>query len=107
MKVRIQKRAEVAGGLPAATNVEYVPGTDGVENKSIPIDYWLTGELVNPITVDQSVQVIRETRNGVECVGFFVTSKVTEVTPTTFKTKNSIYDYLVLTNNPNEVSLSV
>lgn len=107
MKLRIQKRAEAAGGLPSATNAEYVPGSGGIKNKSIPIDYWVIGELVNPITVGQSVRVLRESRNGVACPGVFQTSPIVEVTPTTFKTQNSIYDYLVLTNDANAVSLVV
>lgn len=107
MKLRIQKRAEAAGGLPSATNDEYVPGSNGVENKSIPIDYWLTGELMYPLIVGRPVEVLRDSRNGVACPGIFMTSPVVEVTPTTFQTQNSIYDYLVLTNSENEVSLAV
>jgi len=106
MKLRIQKRAEAAGGLPAASNSEYVPGSNGVENKSIPIDYWLTGELTEPITVGKPVMVVRDTRNGVKALGLFQSSPVVEVTPTTFKTRNSIYDYLVLTNSAEEVCLT-
>jgi len=106
MKLRIQKRAEAAGGLPAASNDEYVPGSNGVENKSIPIDYWLTGELMYPLTVGRPVEVLRESRNGVKTPGIFMTSPVVELTPTTFKTKNSIYDYLVLTNSAEEVCLT-
>jgi len=106
MKIRIQKRSEAVGGAPAASNDEYIPGSGGVENISLPIDYWLVGELVNPIAEGQSVRVLRESRNGVECPGFFVTSTVTEVTLSTFKTKNSIYDYSFLTNDENTVSFA-
>jgi hypothetical protein len=107
MKVRIQKRAEAAGGMPAATKEEYVPGTGGIEDKSIPIDYWITGEMPNPIIVGKPVMVIRDTRNGVKCLGLFQTSPVTDVTLTTFKTQNSVYDYFLLTNSEEELSLAV
>ena len=105
MKVRIQKRAEVTGGLPAASNTEYIPGSGGVEGKSIPVDYWLTGDLLMPPKVGECVYVTRDTRNGVTCPGEFLTTVVTEVTETSFRTKNSVYDFSYLTNEAEEVSL--
>jgi hypothetical protein len=105
MKVRIQKRSEVTGGLPAADKTEYIPGTGGVEGKSLPIDYWLTGDMPNPPKVGECVFVLRDTRNGVACPGLFQTTPVTEVTETSFRTKNSVYDYSLLTSDKEEVSL--
>ena len=107
MKVRIQKRSEVTGGLPAASKTEYIPGTGGVEGHSLPIDYWLTGDMAALPKVGQCVFVLRDTRNGIACPGMFQSTPVTEVTETSFRTKNSVYDYQVLTTEKESVSLSV
>lgn len=106
MRIKITKRAEVTGGFPAASNDEYVPGSGGVEGKSIPVDYWLTGTLIGNIVVGQGVNVARDSRNGVKCDGWFQSSPVTEVTDKTFRTANSVYDYECLTPEDNTVSLS-
>jgi hypothetical protein len=106
-QIKITKRAEVTGGVPAASNDEYVPGSGGVKGKSIPVDYWLTGTLIQPITVGASVVVAREIRNGVEAPGIFQTSPVVEVTNDTFRTANSVYDYTYLTPEGKTVEFTV
>ena len=104
MKIKITKRGEVVGGLPAASKDEYVAGTQGIEGKSIPVDYWLEGDLIYPIRVGERVQVNRTTRNGVECTGFFISSPVTLIVESTFYTANSVYDFSFPT--PDEVAFS-
>jgi hypothetical protein len=51
---------------------------------------------MNEPTVGSSVLVNRTSRNGVNCGGTFLTSKVTKITETGFETQNSVYqvDYL-------------
>jgi hypothetical protein len=93
VKIRIQKRAEVTGGLPARDMADHIPGRVQPEGFSIPIDYTIEGDLTETITVGKSVKVIRETRNGVKALGIFHTSPVTEVTDRTFRTLNSVYDF--------------
>jgi hypothetical protein len=105
-RIRIQKLGEVVGALPAASKEEYVPGTHGVTGKSIPIEYTLEGTLVNPLTVGESVIVLRETRNGVAATGLFQSSPVTLITNTSFYTANSVYDYSYLTPDKDVVSFS-
>lgn len=107
MRVRISKRAEVTGGLPAIPFDQYNTVTGTPDGFSIPVDYWIEGELISPITVGRTVNVMRDTRNGVQCLGMFQTSPVVEVTEHSFRTENSVYDYLYLTPEENEVSLSV
>lgn len=99
MRIRIQKRAEVTGGLPAVS--VHTPGTVQQEGYSLPIDYTIEGRLVYPITVGLPVHVERDTRNGVPCMGEFITSLVVEVTDKSFRTKNSVYDYYYLTPENN------
>jgi len=103
MRIKITKRAEVVGGLPAADKNAYIAGSGGVEGCSIPVDYWITGNLIGVIQVGNPVNVARDSRNGVKCEGWFQTSPVIEVTRETFLTQNSVYDYEMLTTEEKPV----
>lgn len=94
-KIKIKKIAAVEGGLPAIEFDKYVPGTDQTvaENKSLPIEYEIEGELLNPIEVGKSVKVFRTKRNGVEASGMFSTSPIVNFNDTQFVTANSVYHY--------------
>lgn len=91
----IKKVAAVAGGYAPMENDAYIPGTGNniKENKSLPIEYTIEGNLIDPIEIGKSVCVLRTKRNGVEATGFFQTSAVTEILKNTFKTNNSVYIY--------------
>jgi len=93
--IQIRKIAAVVGGLAPMEKDKYVPGTANniSENKSLPIEYSIEGELLSPIEVGKIVFVFRTKRNGVAATGYFQTSKITEVTENTFKTQNSVYAY--------------
>lgn len=96
MRIRIQKRAEVSGGAPARLKDDHIDGHAQPEGFSLPLDYEIEGDLIGAIAVGSPVRVNRDTRNGVKTTGVFVTSTVTEVTDTTFRTRNSVYDYKLL-----------
>lgn len=73
---------------------EYKSGTENA--KSPPIEYWITGELAFTPTIDQSVVVWRDNRNGVKMGGIFRTSLVKSIEvlgPKCYKvnTMNSVY----------------
>ena len=93
--IQIRKIAAVVGGLAPMEKDKYVPGTANniSENKSLPVEYSIEGELLSPIEVGKIVFVFRTKRNGVAATGYFQTSKITEVTENTFKTQNSVYTY--------------
>lgn len=93
MKIKIEKVGEVRTGLPANPKGAHVDGQLQNENFSLPLEYTIEGELQGEIVVGRPVQVLRNKRNGVEMLGQFFTSPVTEVTATQFKTKNSVYNY--------------
>jgi len=77
--------------------LDHVPGLgDHNDYKSLPLDYEVEGTLFAPITIGECVRLARDVRNGVKAEGIFVTSPVTEITATSFSTKNSIYDFTVL-----------
>ena len=61
------------------------------EKVSIPNDYWVIGELINPIKVGTCVCVARENRNGVQAEGLFRTSTVKCIGENIFETANSKY----------------
>ena len=95
--IYIEKLAEVEGGLPARSMDDHDTGKPNASDTSIPIEYNLEGYLFNDdIQVNQSVIVNRTKRNGVEKLGMFQTSKVTEVGDNYFKTQNSVYMYKFL-----------
>lgn len=91
----IKKIAAVEGGFAAMEKDKFIPGTGNniKENKSIPIEYEIEGTLLTPIEIGNGVNVLRTKRNGVVAHGLFQTTNVTELTDTTFKTKNSVYMY--------------
>ena len=97
MKVKISKVAEVRTGLPANPKDAHIDGQLQNENFSLPLEYTIEGDLLSKIEVGKSVHVLRSKRNGIEALGEFMTSPVTEVTETQFKTRNSVYTYSVLT----------
>jgi hypothetical protein len=47
--------------------------------------------------------MMREIRNGVVCPGLFQTSPIVDLNQDTFMTRNSVYDYEVLTSEPESV----
>lgn len=91
-KVGISKNPKVLTPYPEI--YKYGKINEGV---SVPIDYWIIGELINPIIEGQSIRVNREVRNGVKISGLFKTSFVTKIESSQFKntltieTENSKY----------------
>ena len=95
-KVKITKLGAVENPVyPTPNYNEYKQGEDN-GNVSLPVEYWLEGYLLNEPTVGSSVLVQRTSRNGVNCVGSFFTSKVTKITDTGFETQNSVYQVDIL-----------
>lgn len=72
-----------------ASETEYVYGQSNL--KSPPIDYWLTGSLMEEPKVGSILYVARDTRNGVKAEGFFTSSTVTKIEENKYYTLNSIY----------------
>lgn len=103
MRLRIQKRAEIAGWLPIRDKTNLILGNLQPDMFPLWVDYTAIGEAPKLPTVGESFWMMQDTRNGTEAAGIFTTSPVTEVTDKTFRTKNSVYDYLVLTTNTESV----
>ena len=104
MRIKIHKRSEVAGGLPARDPQDHIDGQAQPEAFSLPIEYTAEGDLLHGIHIGEPVIIARDIRNGIMCLGLLETSCVTEVTETTFHTKNSVYDYFLLTPDALPVS---
>ncbi len=49
-------------------------------NVSLPKDYCVIGNLINPIIVGKTIQMWREMRNGEKIAGYFSTSIVKKIT---------------------------
>lgn len=92
--VKITKIKAVDSPLcPTPPMCEHIAGQPNV-GTSLPIEYWVTGHLIDDVEVGKSVVVTRDCRNGVKTSGLFTTSTVTEITDSGFKTLNS--EYLLL-----------
>jgi hypothetical protein len=92
MRIKIKKIAANPGGALAREAASHVAGIgDHGDGMSLPVEYEIEGELSAPITVGESVLVFRDRRNGKKDGGIFQTSKVLEVSPEGFRTRNSVY----------------
>lgn len=58
---------------------------------SLPLDYYLEGDMSSNPKVGEPVVVFRESRNGIKSLGLFKSSPVTEISNQFFKTDNSVY----------------
>lgn len=92
MRIKIKKIAAAPGGAEAREAASHVAGLgDHGDGMSLPVEYEIEGELAAPIEVGKSVLVFRDRRNGKKADGIFQTTKVLEVTPEGFRTRNSVY----------------
>jgi hypothetical protein len=92
MRIKIKKIAAVPGGAEARLAENHVAGIgDHGDGLSLPVEYEIEGELAAPIEVGKSVLVFRDRRNGKKADGIFQTTKVLEVSPEGFRTRNSVY----------------
>jgi hypothetical protein len=85
-KVRAVLDAEVQPG-----NWESYPIGSGGADTSLPVDYVLVGTLIEPPRVGGRVRILRFQRNGVDALGLFESTIVTQVTFDGFTTCNSVY----------------
>ena len=96
MKTKITKISAVDNPVvPTASVEQYECGY--LNNLSPFVDYWVTGKLVKPIVVGESILLERDCRNGVKVEGLFVSSVVRAIkggklSPAhIIETDNSIY----------------
>ena len=91
MKVKITKIGVAEEPkFPTADKKDYVPGESNGE-VSVPMDYWVVGELQFPIEVGSSILALRSERNGVKCAGIFRSSVVEKFENNIAETANSKY----------------
>jgi hypothetical protein len=100
MKVKITKIGVVESPeVPTATKDGYICGEVQKTEISPFVGYTVTGTLNDTIQVGNGIKMLRDSRNGVECFGFFSTSAVKELKAKDedgsflFETKNSIYKF--------------
>ena len=104
MKIRLKKIAVADNPLTttASTIDEYGKSVWGSlfkptdDHLSPPVEYEITGWIASDIKVGESLLINRETRNGVNVPGMFVTSPVQSIGKSNdkligFTTKNSVY----------------
>jgi hypothetical protein len=89
--VEVRKTQVVSGGLPAGDWATYNVGSADNPGVSLPVGYLLIGELAKPIRLGEGVEVKRQSRNGVECPGDFISTPVVELGQGFFRTQNSVY----------------
>lgn len=89
--VEVRKTQAVSDGLPAGDWATYKVGSADNPGVSLPVDYSLVGELRAPIRLGECVEVKRQSRNGFECPGDFISTPVVELGQGFFRTQNSVY----------------
>ncbi len=89
--VEVRKSQAVSDGLPAGDWATYKVGSADNPGVSLPVDYALVGELRGPIRLGACVEVQRQSRNGVETPGDFLSSPFVEIGQGFFRTQNSVY----------------
>ena len=91
MKIKLTKFAIAENPLyPTAKKEDWKYGEENTGH-SVPVDYWLLGSIQDSPKVGQSMRVLRTNRNGVECTGYFTSSKVTAIVGEIISTLNSKY----------------
>ena len=97
MKYRLTKIAipETISAKSASSIEEYRSNMSRSDGYSTPIEYYVEGILGDPSQKGFNFRMIRDNRNGLECLGIFTSSPVVEVNEgsdfTLFTTLNSIY----------------
>lgn len=103
MKIKLTKFASAADPkFPTANREDFKDGQEN-EGVSLPIDYWIIGNLQREIKEGQSIKVLREIRNGVEALGMFSSSPVKKIDGDSIETSNSIYKIEYLDKEPIKV----
>jgi len=93
-RLYIEKIATAPGGLPPDKN--YTPGTIPSFGCSLPIEYNIEGVLIEKMEIGFGIKILRDKRNGVESLGEFMTTPLTEIGDNFFKTLNSVYQYKII-----------
>ncbi len=79
---------------PTPDKGNFIPGVDN-GNVSLPVDYWIEGELMFEIKEGSSIRALRTSRNGEPVKGVFISSpvqKIQEVNGVIYATTaNSVY----------------
>ena len=77
--IKVTKMAAVKDAeFPTPDPKDYTPGVIN-EGVSLPIEYEMEGVLSEEIETMQSLKMARSKRNGVQAVGFLITSPITSV----------------------------
>ena len=105
-RIRLKKIGMFPGGAPAILASQHIPGTVQPLGYSLPEEYEIEGILLSSIMPGYSVEINRDTRNGVKQAGYFETSLVKTVIQNKrnpdenisgkFATENSIYSFEIL-----------
>lgn len=96
MKIKLTKFAAVDNPhYPTPNKKDYKYGQEN-GGCSVPVDYYIVGHIEDKPKVGQGLRVLRTNRNGIECTGYFTSSKITAIDGDIISTLNSKYrlDYL-------------
>jgi len=103
MKIKLTKFAKSDRAIfPTPDKKDYKDGQEN-EGVSLPIDYWIIGELQREIKEGSCIKVIREERNGIKMLGIFTSSPVVKIEGDTIETSNSVYKIEYLDKEPVKV----
>lgn len=102
MKVRITKLApSYKPAVETAWNYEEYKE----KHISPPVNYWVEGDILSGFAEGDCLVLVRYVRNGVECPGFFTTSRIQNIhwDLGKFETHNSIYKFEFLPETQQQI----
>jgi len=77
--IKLVKLAPVEKPLyPTPEAKDFIPGQDNGD-VSQPVEYTVTGKLLEDIVVGGHIQVLRDSRNGVKVAGLLQSSRITQI----------------------------
>ena len=94
---RLTKLRELAGvdwGHPGEVPVS--SDTESTAGHHLDVGYCIEGWFFDPPCIGRSMVFFRTNRNGVPCLGLFVSSEVTDTSEDEIRTVNSVYQIEIL-----------
>lgn len=93
MRVKLTKFAisDETNAFPPADRDSHIPGREQDDSLSLPIGYWIEGQVEELPCVGRWFVINRELRNGVVTPGLFISSSIIKISGNIYETRNSKY----------------
>lgn len=102
MRVKVKKIGVSKNpAYPTPDAKDFVAGKEN-EGVSLPVEYWIEGELNSVPQIGTGIVVARDIRNGVKASGIFHSSPIVKIEGNRVETENSVYEVEFLNGKENK-----